>query len=180
MSTVAKYRKSYRIYPDGLEHLICTRFWYLGGMVSEAYDPRRRITILNMVCPGCTVYDINTPRWKEMELSFIKKSLERASKAPASSKCLDNAFLKHFPALSEFMTCTSMDGAERQTSTVSAWWSPNGFTAVLNDRETGQSLFVSAASFDGLWEALETALKSSDPGWRAKDEQGRSKRVRRA
>jgi len=115
-----------------------------------------------------------------MELSFIKKSLERAAKAPAGGKCQDTGFMKHFPAVAEFMTTTSIDNKSRQTATVSAWWSPEGFTAVLNDRETGQSLFVSSGTFDGLWEALEAMLKSADPAWRAKDANGTSKRVRKA
>lgn len=113
-------------------------------------------------------------------MSFIKKSLERASKAAKNDKCQDTGFLKHFPAMAEFMTTTAIDGEPRQTSTVSVWWSPTGFTAVLNDRETGQSLFVNADRFDAIWEALESALKSPDPGWRAKDGDGKSKRVRRA
>lgn len=174
-----KYSKTYRVYPDGLDHLICTRYWWQGGMTTEAYDPRSHRTILNLVCPGCSRRDLNTARWKEMELSFIKKSLERASRVSKCEKCQDAAFLKHFPALGEFMTTMTVDGEPRQTATVSAWWTPTGFTAVLNDRETGQSLFVSADRFDAIWEALETALKSPDPGWRAKDDNGRSKRVRK-
>lgn len=173
------YNKVYRVYPDGLEHLRCTRYWWKGGCTTEAYDPRAHRTIVNLQCPGATTYDIGTPRWKEMEALFIKKSLERAKKVQSNDKCADTAFLKHFPALGEFMTCTSLDGEPRQTATVSAWWTPQGFTAVLNDRETGQSLFVSADRFDALWEALETALKSPDPGWRTKDHDGKSKRVKK-
>lgn len=174
-----KYHKVYRVYPDGLDHLICTRYWWKGGMSTEAYDPRARKVILNLVCPGCEHYMVNSARWREMEMSFIKKSLERAAKVAKNEKCQDAGFLKHFAALGEFMTVTAIDGEPRQTATVSAWWTPTGFTAVLNDRETGQSLFVSCDRFDGLWEALETALKSPDPGWRAKDGDGRSKRVKR-
>jgi len=112
-------------------------------------------------------------------MSLIRKSLERASKATTSDKCTDKDFIKAYPAIAEFMTTTQLDGQPRQTATISAWWTPNGFTVVLNDRESGQSLFASSDRFDGLLEALETALKSPDPGWRAKDEQGRSKRVKR-
>ena len=162
-----------------MDHLICTRSFWGGGVTTECYDPRTRKTVYRLVCPGATRHDVNSPRWREMDVSFIKKSLERAQKPQTNGKCSDHAFVKLLPAIAEFLTCTMMDGKERLTSTVSAWWTSAGFTAVLNDRESGQSLFVSSDTFGGLWEALEAALKSPDPGWRAKDDHGRSKRVKK-
>lgn len=179
MSIASKYTKVYRVYPTGLDHLICTRYWYKGGCTTNVYDPRQRRVIVNLQCPGATWADVNTARWRTMEMSLIRRSLEKSSKSATSDKCLDKEFLKRYPAIAEFMTTTSLDGKTRQTATVSMWWTPNGFTVVMNDRESGQSLFVSCDRFDGLLEALETAVKSPDPGWRAKDEHGKSKRVKK-
>lgn len=175
----SRYDKVYRVYPTGLDHLVCTRYWWAGGCTTNVYDPRQRRVIVNLQCPGAQWADVSTARWRTMEMSLIRKSLERSSKSATSDKCLDAAFMKKFPAIAEFLTTTSLEGQPRQTATVSVWWTPHGFTAVMNDRETGHSLFANADRFEGLWEALETALKSPDPGWRAKDAAGTSKRVKR-
>lgn len=97
---------------------------------------------------------------------FIQKALARAGNGPGS-RFVDMAFAADFPATWEFLTCCQLaNGVARQTATVSLFAADGVFKAFLNDRETGKCLCVASRTVVGLWDALEAALTSDDPGWR--------------
>lgn len=102
--------------------------------------------------------------------SFIKRSLSRAKELASDGPFRDAEFLGRYPALSEFLTCTMVDGEPRKTATLTIFFDHGQLKAFLNDRQESQSLCVAADTFTGLWESLEGTILSDDPGWRVLDE----------
>lgn len=74
-----------------------------------------------------------------------------------------------WPALWEFLTATSWpppDGGPRTVGTVLLFVETGRWKACLRDRECGQVAFVSAASAEGLLDALDAGLTNGSLDWR--------------
>jgi len=100
-------------------------------------------------------------------MSFIKRSLAKATRVGVGVACADVALAKTHPALFEFLTCSKHDdGSERKVSTITIFFDAGQFKAFLNDRDSGQSLCVVGPTLASLWIALEASLTSDDPHWR--------------
>lgn len=78
----------------------------------------------------------------------------------------DAAFASVYPVLADYLTLTGMNGKDRKTATMLVFCEDGRWKACLNDRETCYYAFVSADSFTGLLEAVETGLKSGGHDWR--------------
>lgn len=71
------------------------------------------------------------------------------------------------PDLWEFLTRESYpDGAERQTGTLLIFAEDGALKGCLSDRDQLMRCFVTAASWEGLLEALEGALGDGGAEWR--------------
>lgn len=105
---------------------------------------------------------------KECRVKFIKQSLAKAANEDVPMACGDHVFAKKCPALFEFVTCGKQeDGSDRKTSTITICYFDGAFKAFLNDRDSGMSTCVTAPTITALWDALESRITSSEPGWRA-------------
>lgn len=111
---------------------------------------------------------------------FIKRSLEKAKKLVKGAPFQDTEFAKKHPALTDFISCTQLDGEPRKTATLSIFFDLGQLKCFLNDRHEGQSLCVVADTFTGLWEALEATITSDDPGWRLLTPQGAQRKPKRS
>lgn len=78
-----------------------------------------------------------------------------------------SAWAKANPLLWEFLSLAVYeDGSERRLPTITIFLGPDGLQACLNDRDQGIAAFVTAASLEALWAALEAGLKADNLDWR--------------
>lgn len=107
------------------------------------------------------------PVQSEGILVAIKKR-QAAKGSDVTPVSLDKSlFAKNFPDLYEFLSLEVYeDGSQRQTATITLFVSASGYQACLNDRDQGQATFVTSASVDGLWAALDKGLREDTLAWR--------------
>jgi len=101
---------------------------------------------------------------------FINSLLSEKAQ-PGQAIDIDPAFGVKYPVLYAFLTCTSIrlpnGGTQpRQTASISIYTDPHGVKAFLNDRAGQRSLPVTAATYEGVWEALEGMLACRPIPWR--------------
>lgn len=135
------------------------------GLVGVAFALDR------LVLPGWSVLSPFRLPPEEIVSKFLKQALAKAAKAAKPTKTAQHAVSPAHPTLSEFLTVTEVDGVARQTATLSVFYSQGFLRCFLNDRETRQSLCVTAESFQALLDGLEATLGSDEPGWRPMDDQ---------
>lgn len=159
-------RSEQRVYPVGGDELCWFAFRQATVVRLKCWCPQRRILIANAWCVGNWEF---LGRWEAYGVfmsKFVKKALASAKRQQPGTKCTDANFLDEFPALAEFMTLEFDEGASRQTATLNVFFGLGSFRAFLNDRESQQSLCVTADTFQGVLGAIERALTSDAPGWR--------------
>jgi hypothetical protein len=81
---------------------------------------------------------------------------------------VDDTFERRCPALYEMLTCRIFEGKARETGTVLIFCEDGLWKACISDRDNDRVLFRACGTLDGLWEALEGALESPAPDWRAR------------
>lgn len=97
---------------------------------------------------------------------FVKRAVARKQQIKGKKGIEDKEFAKRWPAIHEFVVLDTLDGAARETSTVTLSREGNVFKAALNDRDQEQSLFVSSDTLFAALDALEAALTSDMADWR--------------
>lgn len=95
-------------------------------------------------------------------------SAQAASERPVSEKAaFDHDFHQAHPALHEYLTALENGkGKPRQVSTLVLFSEDGNFKATLIERNHDVQLWVTGSTILGILEELETALTSSEPGWR--------------
>lgn len=89
----------------------------------------------------------------------------------------DTDFMDGYPALWEYLTLSAWeDGSPRALSTLIVFQEDGAWKVCLNDRAEGRSLWRSADTLAGLWEALEVALAGNAADWRRSPTTGRRKK----
>lgn len=91
---------------------------------------------------------------------------------PASTTAAveDPAMAEMYPTLCMMMTETPvLSGKKRQTCTLALVAEDGMFKAGLRDRDRMMSIWVSSPTWEGLWDALESALTQEPPPWRKID-----------
>lgn len=97
-----------------------------------------------------------------------KPVADKKAKGGAVAPCPDDTLAKSFPMMIEYLTTTRWeDGTPRERSTVNFFIEDGTLKACCNDRDLMRSLYVSAESWDALWEALEAAMADDAADWRA-------------
>jgi hypothetical protein len=108
-------------------------------------------------------------------MSFVKKALARQASSVRGVEAADPVLKKRCPAIHEFLTLTELDKKARQTSTVSIFQDSGRWKMSLADKDNDCSLYVTADTVEGLWDALEDAVKDENADWRSWKKGGSSK-----
>lgn len=118
----------------------------------------------------------NRDKLREIAMSFLKRQAEtRTASQMAVSKDWEHWSAGH-PALSEYLTATEYpDGAKRTTSTILLFVDAGMVKACLNDRDQGQSLWVSASTPTEALQALERHLSLGTGEWRPSGQYGQAR-----
>lgn len=114
-------------------------------------------------------------------LSIMARFVQQRVRAHANRReCLSDASRQWedtHPAIVEFMTLAALDdGQERETSMLCVLFEDGLYKVALQDRQEGQSLWVSAQSIPEALEALEARLQAGDGEWRQMRGNGERKR----
>lgn len=74
---------------------------------------------------------------------------------------------EEFPELTAFLTCgTFEDGTAREPGTMLVVWQDGRWRAWLNDRQVGDSAWLSCVTWTGLMAAVERGLAQGTMEWR--------------
>lgn len=104
-------------------------------------------------------------------MSAISKALGGAVRGASEPAAVDPALAKAYPVLSEFLTSHEVvDGKPRQTSTLIMVCEEGLFKAGLRERDRDVSLWVSAPTWGGVYQAMEKALNEPQVAWRRSPE----------
>lgn len=105
--------------------------------------------------------------WELYMAKFVQAARKAQSTTKKGAEASCSVLLKRCPAVHEFLTLTVIDGKPRETSSVSIFAEGGRWKASLADKDAECSVYVTADTPDGLWDALEAALTGSDTDWRA-------------
>lgn len=161
--------------------VVIVRFLFRGNIHLQASHRFTGVTLCGLCMEESLFNDLVQEEDIDVMGKFTEKAKAAAVKKTGPQQAKDPGFQKTYPALHEYLTeVLNSDGTERQTASLSIFTQHGGFSAYLNDKETGQALSASGATVDELLEALEGLLQSSSPPWRtSKDRQpGNSGRKR--
>lgn len=165
------------VYPPGYVEAGLRVFRNLreGSVRYTIYWPKQRRTLATWCLSGPT-WLREFWQWSEAIMSDrLKKVLKKMEGSGKPAAVKDPAFAKLYPTLWDFLTVTVIDGEARETATMNLFLHQGDLKSFLNDRQTRQSLCVTSDTVQGVFEALEAALASDNPGWRSLDSGPQSK-----
>lgn len=112
----------------------------------------------------------------EVMAQFVRRVVEKAVR---HQKALDSAaeeWVQTYPALWEYLSLeVHDDGTVRERSMLMCLVEDGLFKACLQDRDQGQSLWVSGTALPGALAALEAHLAAGTGEWRQMKQQGQRK-----
>lgn len=116
-----------------------------------------------------------------LAMSFVRRKRAAVEAAAAVQAVPLEGHAKKMPALMEHLTRLVHEdsGEVRETTTLTLFAEGGVFKVFANSRDTGESLCVSAASWEGLWTALEKALTDPGASWRPMRDKAPGKRPSR-
>lgn len=102
--------------------------------------------------------------WEEV----MKRPESPKEDAQATGLVNDEKFVKGYPKVHEFLTCTRWDdGGLRQPGTMTLFIESGVWKACLNDRENEMSMYATGETTAGCLKALEARLAGEQPAdWR--------------
>lgn len=163
-------------------------FWWYGdqlfrvlvskqGAWLHLYGEKQNVCIAQVMLGG--------PEWMggsfdwqcaEVIMAIRKRQASQNNGKPAEWKG-DADSVQSYPALVERLTALAFeDGSKRVPDTLTIMARDRSWRAVLNDKETGDALWVGADSLAGLLEALEVELNADEPNWKGGSAGQRKKR----
>lgn len=81
----------------------------------------------------------------------------------------DGETAMRYPQLCEFLTADEYEGGGKRTrGTLTLMSIDRSWRAVLNDKDSNESLWAASDTLAGLLEAIELELLADEPNWRAK------------
>lgn len=111
---------------------------------------------------------------RSMMNAALKKALEKARAMKSVKQANDPEFAKLYPVVHDMMT--SLEGEKKgEHREGNSMWIVTGdgrWTVCFAERNEDATLWTSADTFWGLFEALEKAVTSENPDWRVKSDNG--------
>ncbi len=106
--------------------------------------------------------------WEDDAMTRLRRGDSSGKPKPAEDR-VDPACRKRFPLLLEQIeAATFEDGAARQPCTLTFFASDGSIKACLSDRETEETAWITAVSFQAVLEGLERGLEKESLDWRRK------------
>lgn len=100
-------------------------------------------------------------------MEFLRRRQSASSSQANQPSDDDKRLADAYPAVHGYLTRSEFDdGTKRMTSSLTLFSDDGTLKAVLNDREAGESLWVTAAGLAGLLGALESHLQHGTGEWR--------------
>lgn len=97
----------------------------------------------------------------------MKKPDGQQQASAHSTGCPDEALMKKYPRIVEYLVTTQWDdGSSRLTSSLAVSITDGMIQVALNDKELKQSFYSSAGSLPEAMGLLEKALAAGVDGWR--------------
>jgi hypothetical protein len=113
------------------------------------------------------LWDLDWKEERDMVAKWVRKAVHRVGAAKEAASVAAVAWQGEHPALHEYLTLEEGDGGEdRQTSMLCIFFEGGLFKIALQDRQEGQSLWVTAQSLPEALTALEQRLQGGDGDWR--------------
>lgn len=154
-------------------------FWWLDDVLFRVLESRQGCWLHlyggpRNVCEAQIM--LGGPEWasgsfdwqcEEVVMAIRKRQAKQSTGQPVKWSG-DAESVMAYPALVERLTSQEFeDGTKRKPDTLTLMAIDRGWRAVLNDKETGEALWVGADSLVGLLEALEVELCADEPNWKA-------------
>lgn len=99
---------------------------------------------------------------------WVKPQIAKGGSSGEGSTWRDSEFGRHYPCLLSWMgEGLDDEGHGRATGTLLVFCEGLSVKACVRDRETDSVAFVTAATFQGLLEAVEEGLRDGGLDWRA-------------
>lgn len=103
-----------------------------------------------------------------MQTDWLAKAAAARNAATTTGKAVtDEKFAAKFPALTAFMTCVEQNGVPRETSKLQLFVDDGAWKVAFHDPNTEHSLFLTLGGPEDAFKAVEKALTSERPDWRA-------------
>jgi len=103
-----------------------------------------------------------------MSIDWLAKAAAARTSATSNGKIVtDEKFAAKFPALTAFMTCTEQNGTPREPSKLQLFTDDGTWKVAFHDPNTEHSLFLTLGGPEDAFKAVEKALTSERPDWRA-------------
>jgi len=98
----------------------------------------------------------------------LRKGHDGDTDSPLANACDDRDFFDRYGLLGSWLCADEWEGGgRRNTSTLLVFVDQGTWKAAFTDRDKGRITFISASTFQGLLQALETGLQEGRIEWRA-------------
>lgn len=140
-----------------------------GGRVHWRYKRDKWASAVEGVCDPIRVPPTTDYLWQgyvylmERMMERVKLKVVGGESAPLT----DPGVMKTYPKLWAWLTETKYsDGGKRETGTIKLFTGDGSIKAMLKDADNKACLFISGATWKGLWEAVEEALADPEREWK--------------
>jgi len=98
----------------------------------------------------------------------MKRPVEVSKKTSKTLPVSDQRFAEEYPTIVEYLSTTRYeDGSERLPSALSIFMEDGLMKVACNDKDVKRSLYASGQTLSEALAALDAALASPSPAWRA-------------
>jgi hypothetical protein len=102
-----------------------------------------------------------------MGLPRLQKPIASKATTPAAAGWIGDDFKDMYPHVAAFLSQTTWDdGTQRVTGTIGLFVQDGMLKAFLQDKDSGQTAFVTAPAFQALWDMIELGLTDGKLDWR--------------
>lgn len=99
-------------------------------------------------------------------MDFLGKFMGSGRKKDRKPVFEDKDWERRWPCLYQLMTVEEFKGKPRMPASVTLFLADSMLKACVNEKEMGLVGFLSASSFEGLWDGLEASLADDSLDWR--------------
>lgn len=108
------------------------------------------------------------PRCHRPGGNLMKRPSQESLAAHANTGCPDADFLRKWPSIAEYLTCTVWEGGKaRLPSTLTVSMAEGMVQIALNDKDLSRSVYTTAGTLEEALDLLDGTLHEGHVPWRA-------------